>query len=203
MIRRMTTSSRSLVLFIVPLTTSRRQLRHRIQLTPPLFIINSEHTEWTKMLLTGSLHSIGVHLNYQNALFGSWAYVKHKKIRRNYCGKKTWKTVKICSRHINSLPVLNMCIQKGVFALNVLELDWIKLNWPATTWPGYTTRVLIMRVSVTIWLAVAKLGRLVLGEFWTHDISVRLLSLELSPVYFVSCCMRGNFQFTLLLLFVR
>ena len=38
-------------------------------------------------------------------------------------------------------------------------------NWPATSRPSYTTRSLVTRVSVTNWLAAAKLGRLVLSQF--------------------------------------
>ena len=42
------------------------------------------------------------------------------------------------------------------------------LNWPATSRPSYTMFSLVAHVSVTAWLAAAKLGRLVLSQFWTH-----------------------------------
>ena len=47
--------------------------------------------------------------------------------------------------------------------LNVTEMTC--RNWPATRRPSYTTRSLVTRVSVTTWLAAAKLGRLVLSQF--------------------------------------
>jgi len=46
--------------------------------------------------------------------------------------------------------------------------NWNELNWPVTSQPSYTTRSLVTRVSVSTRLAAAKLGRLVLSQFWTH-----------------------------------
>jgi len=49
--------------------------------------------------------------------------------------------------------------------LMLLHSTWTELNWTATSRPSYTTRSLVTRVSVTTWLAAAKLGRLVLRQF--------------------------------------
>ena len=49
-----------------------------------------------------------------------------------------------------------------------------ELNWTAKSRPSYTTRSLVTPIHVRqrhatwSWLAAAKLGRLVLSEFWTH-----------------------------------
>jgi len=43
-------------------------------------------------------------------------------------------------------------------------------NRTATSRPSYTTRSLVTRVGVTTWLAAGKLGRPVLGQFWTHSV---------------------------------
>ena len=48
-------------------------------------------------------------------------------------------------------------------------MNYWPINWPATSRPNYTTRLLVTRASVAIWLAAAKLERLVFGEFWTSE----------------------------------
>jgi len=58
---------------------------------------------------------------------------------------------------------------KGMFTTR--ELSWTELNWPATSQPSYTTRSLVMCVSITAWLAAAKLGRLVFNQFVCYDMS--------------------------------
>jgi len=58
---------------------------------------------------------------------------------------------------------------KGMFTTR--ELSWTELNWPATSQPSYTTRSLVMCVSITAWLAAAKLGRLVFNQFMCYDMS--------------------------------
>ena len=61
------------------------------------------------------------------------------------------------------IPILLFAEQPLVYSrhTNGTELTWNKS-------PSYMTRSLVTRVSVTTWLAAAKLGRLVLSEFWTH-----------------------------------
>jgi len=63
--------------------------------------------------------------------------------------------------------------------LRFVHSAWAELTWTeaATGRPSYTTWSLVMRVSVTTWLAAANLGRLVLSQFWTH-IPMRLFTLE-------------------------
>jgi len=63
--------------------------------------------------------------------------------------------------------------------LKFVHSAWAELTWTeaATGRPSYTTCSLVMRVSVTTWLAAANLGRLVLSQFWT-DIAMRLFTLE-------------------------
>jgi len=66
---------------------------------------------------------------------------------------------------------------------------WTELNWPATSRPSYTTRSLVALISVTIWLAAAKLGRLVLSQFvrceHSHRSTMRS-ELEFSSVSFTA-----------------
>ena len=60
---------------------------------------------------------------------------------------------------------------KGLFTFTTHELNWTELNWPSVSRPSYatvTTRSLVTRASVSTWLAAAKLGLLVLSDFWTH-----------------------------------
>jgi len=72
------------------------------------------------------------------------------------------------------------------------------MNWSATSRPSYTARSLATRVSVTIWLAVATPGRLVLSQFvrcehshWNTRVQ-SWISVQLSSVEFTSvlCCER-------------
>jgi len=85
--RRTAKSSQSLVLFNVLLTTSPRQLQHRIQLTPPLFIINSDCAKYTKVALIEIIY-IEMLFKYRNK-YRSWV-----KINTKSCWKMTWvKTI--------------------------------------------------------------------------------------------------------------
>ena len=58
--------------------------------------------------------------------------------------------------------------------------NWTDLNWPATSRLSYMTHSLVMRVSVTTGLAAAKIGRLVLSQFWTDIFQVATFSVSQS-----------------------
>jgi len=67
-----------------------------------------------------------------------------------------------CSTRYVSVATLNV-IRYGRPPCRVKDCS---LNWPAASRPSYTARrLLVTRVSVTTWLAAAKLGRLVLSQF--------------------------------------
>jgi len=58
---------------------------------------------------------------------------------------------------------------------------WTKLDWSdLQPWsrPSYTARSLVTRVSVTTWLATAKLGRLVLSQFESNRVSTFVIGVE-------------------------
>ena len=72
-------------------------------------------------------------------------------------------------------------------------LIWTELEWPATTRPilhPYTMRLLVMRISVTTWLAAAKLGRLVPSQFVRckhSQLAYTRWELEFSSDQFMCC----------------
>jgi len=64
---------------------------------------------------------------------------------------------------------------------------WTELNWPNES-TQLRRHLLVTRVSVTTGLTAAKLGRLVLGEFWTHAfhsaaVHTGVLELQFSSVH--------------------